>query len=360
MSRIVIVTCVVAVLVAGAVVPASAQLFATTYVLKCTDESGTVHGVLVEEHVDAALGGGFWYKYTVFNNRFLDPSDWGVDVMGLGSAIVEFGFSEGLGGGPITVAGAGPNPDWSVAGEASSPPQPVWSTDIPSSGIPDPATQNNFTYTSFGEPHMLYSAFVTAVGGDGEIGTSDDVTATGQISGPTGEDFVTFTYTPGGWGAKPRGENPGTVLHNNFDSVYPVPPFPAPPNGPLVIGGDYTITFTEAQAITDFLPSGGKPGVLEQDYTDPDKKTEPGEFASQVLALQLNVDFSNAGVLPDHLADWHLDSGPLMNNTVAEVLASANIVLGGGQPSQDELDALGLTVSGLNDVLAYINEKFVP
>jgi len=353
MSRIVIVTCVVAVLVAGAVVPASAQLFATTYVLKCTDESGTVHGVLVEEHVGTALGGGFWYKYTVFNNRFLDPSDWGVDVMGLGSAIVEFGFSEGLGGGPITVAGAGPNADWSVAGEASSPPQPVWSTDIPSSGIPDPATQNNFTYTSFGEPHMLYNAFVTAVGDDGVIGTSDDVTATGQISGPTGEDFVTFTYTPGGWGAKPRGNNPGTVLHNNFDSIYP---------SGLVIGNpaEYTMTFTEAQAITDFLPSGGKPGVLAQDYTDPDKKTKAGEFASQVLALQLNVDFSNAGVLPDDLANWHLDSGPLMNNTVAAVLASANIVLGGGQPSEDELTALGLTVSELNDVLAYINEKFVP
>jgi len=347
-------------LVLGAGVPVWAAQTGE-YVLKWQDPSSdTVVGIKVKEFVDPLAAGGWRYMYWVETNGSIPPPGSGATQMGFGSdsVIVTFGFSEPLDGGPITIIGRGPAGSWSVTGDTGSTPTPVWDTsaDI-SKGIWYDAASSNFLYSSAGAPHSLYDAFVTVLVDTDSDGTPEtERTATGQISGPKREDFVTFTYTPGGWGAKPRGENPGTVLHNNFDSVYPVPPFPAPPNGPLVIGGDYTITFTGAQAITDYLPAGGPPKVLTKNHTDPTKKTEAGEFASQVLALQLNVDFSNAGILPNGLANWVLDSGPLAGKTVAEVLALANTVLGGDTSA---LPA-GLSVPGLSDVVTYINEKFVP
>ncbi len=158
-------------------------------------------------------------------------------------------------------------------------------------------------------------------------------------------DYV--TYTQGGWGASPSGNNPGTLLKNNFSKVYP---------GGRVVDTwrQPQLTFT-AEALhgdhESFPLQGGTPGVLGASATNP-TSSAAGEFAGQVLALQLSVDFSNKGITPGGLANLKLNSGALSGQTIAQVLALANSVIGGGSlPS-------GLTLSGLNDIVNTINNNF--
>lgn len=161
------------------------------------------------------------------------------------------------------------------------------------------------------------------------------------------------TFTQGGWGSEPEGKNPGSLLHANFGNVYP--------NG-LYIGGNFKLTFTTAQAITNFLPQGGKSSTLAGNAQNP-TTSAAGVFAGQVLALKLNVDFSNAGVTSPGLGSQNIISSPkdglpnpgaLAGYTVAEVLAIANSVLGGN------LGALpgGMKISQLNDIVDAINNNY--
>ncbi len=152
------------------------------------------------------------------------------------------------------------------------------------------------------------------------------------------------TVTQGGWGAPPHGGNPGMLLQTYFNSVYP--------NG-VKIGGNNTLTFTSAGAVRGFLPQGGTPGVLNASATNP-TSSSAGVFAGQVLALQLNVDFSSIGVTTMGLGGVKLTSGPLSGYTVAQVLALANQVIGGNTAA---LPA-GMGVSDLNNVVDGINNMF--
>src|SRR5687767_12583900 len=70
------------------------------------------------------------------------------------------------------------------------------------------------------------------------------------------------TQTPGGWGATPRGNNPGSYLHANFGDAFP---------GGLTIGCETgrTITVTSAQAVTNLLPTGGKAAKLGSSSVNP-------------------------------------------------------------------------------------------
>jgi len=98
------------------------------------------------------------------------------------------------------------------------------------------------------------------------------------------------TQTPGGWGAPAAGNNAGTLRDTYFDDVFP--------NG-LTVGcaAGYSITLTSAQAVEDFLPSGGKPRVLDQDYVDPGKKDLKNTLASHVVALKISSEMDH--YLPD-------------------------------------------------------------
>ena len=151
------------------------------------------------------------------------------------------------------------------------------------------------------------------------------------------------TVTQGGWGAPPHGNNPGAILLANFASVYP---------SGVTIGGTFTLKFTSASAIQSFLPAKGGPGQLTASFTNTTNSFIAGEFAGQVLALQLNVDFSAKGIFHTGLGALVLTSGPLAGKTVNQVLALANAVLGGAAPPA------GLTLSQLNDVVTGINEMF--
>jgi hypothetical protein len=157
------------------------------------------------------------------------------------------------------------------------------------------------------------------------------------------------TQTPGGWGAPPHGGNPGAFLHSNFGLVFP---------GGVSIGdgdcsGD-TMSFTSAQAITDFLPSSGTPGPLGDDFVDPDT-ADGNELASQVLALTLSVGFDLAipefGENSENLANLVVTSGDCAGMTVQEVLDEANNILAGCASS--------LSASQINDCVSAINENYV-
>ena len=112
--------------------------------------------------------------------------------------------------------------------------------------------------------------------------------------------------------------------------------------------------FTKASAIQAYAPDGGTPGVLKANLTNP-TTTPAGVFGTQVLALRLNVDFSNAGVLKPGLANLKITPGhPLAGMTVLQVLTIANQVLGG---DLTKLPA-GMSVSGLNAVVDALNNNF--
>lgn len=140
---------------------------------------------------------------------------------------------------------------------------------------------------------------------------------------PPGDCGQLRTQTPGGWGAEPNGNNPGTYLHANFDDVW----------ANLVVGcaGGYRITLTNAQAITNLLPTGGKAGVLTANATDPAemKNVLVGHLVALTLSLGFDMndpDFGEAGI---HLGDMLIGSGPFEDMTVNQFMVIANNVLGG-------------------------------
>lgn len=156
------------------------------------------------------------------------------------------------------------------------------------------------------------------------------------------------TQTPGGWGAKPAGNNPGTYLHANFAQAFP--------NG-LTIGYApmHTVTFTSAQAITNYLPGGGTPAKLTMDHTNPATTDLKNSLVSHMLALTLSVvfddkyaNFAPSGVV---LGDMIIESGAFAGWTVRAFWAEANIVLGGGTSMY--------TVQQVHSTASAINENYV-
>jgi hypothetical protein len=155
------------------------------------------------------------------------------------------------------------------------------------------------------------------------------------------------TQTPGGWGAKAAGNNPGAYRDAHFDQAFP---------GGLTIGDPdhYTIELTSAYAIEKLLPSGGKPDALTSSYTDPVELKNV--LVSHIVALELSVGFDksdeNFGKADGHLGNLFIKNGHGFDGmTIADVLAAANIVLGGGSSSYSP--------SQMVEILTKINEYFV-
>ena len=154
-------------------------------------------------------------------------------------------------------------------------------------------------------------------------GQGEQPPTTGGGDLPEPGDFR--TQTPGGWGAPAAGNNPGAYRDANFDGAFP--------DG-LTVGcqGGHLAHFDSAKAIENFLPAGGKPGVLDKDYSDP-TKTSAGVLAGHVVALTLAVGFDayDAGFGGSALALKHLvaTSGDCDGMTVDQILKTANNILGG-------------------------------
>ncbi|MCX8056085.1 MAG: SpaA isopeptide-forming pilin-related protein [Ignavibacteria bacterium] len=138
-------------------------------------------------------------------------------------------------------------------------------------------------------------------------------------------------------------DNPGTIRDLYFAEVFP--------NG-LEVGGIYKLKLTSASAVENFLPQGGSPKALDKNYINP-TSTKAGVFAGQVVALKMNVAFSDAGKIGSgsvKLGELIVNAGPLAGKTVYEVLDIANTALGGGTTPY--------SISQLNEVVSAINENF--
>ncbi|MEO6528816.1 MAG: hypothetical protein ABIP93_19520, partial [Gemmatimonadaceae bacterium] len=123
----------------------------------------------------------------------------------------------------------------------------------------------------------------------------------------------------------------------------------------LVGAAGNSAIFNTPEAILDFLPMSGTPGSLDRDLQDPNSSTSAGIFGGHVLALQLDVDFADAGRLPGTMAlrfgDVRgcalADTSALSGLTVRELLAALNQALGGG-PAAYAYEQLGNLVRDLS------------
>lgn len=149
------------------------------------------------------------------------------------------------------------------------------------------------------------------------------------------------TYTQGGWGS-PSTSVPGMLRDLYFSTVFPTG---------LVVGSIYTLQLTSADAVKNFLPQGGIPGALNQNYVDP-LTTSAGVLAGQVVALKLNVMFNQDGYLgsnPFPLGDLVITTGPFIGWTVNNFLAFAEQVLGGGPLNGYTYDDINYTATAINE-----------
>jgi hypothetical protein len=130
------------------------------------------------------------------------------------------------------------------------------------------------------------------------------------------------TYSQATWGDSSSAA--GATLISTFNSFYP---------GDLVVGGTKQLRFTDSSTVFSYLPATGSPGALTNSIVDP-ITTSAGDFGGEVTALKLNIEhssqFGNAVPLAS-LTICALATLPTMNGqTVAQFLAVANHILGGG------------------------------
>ena len=160
------------------------------------------------------------------------------------------------------------------------------------------------------------------------------------------------TYSQNNWD-DPSSEG-GLLLIANFFNLYG--------GSSLNIGDASTISFTSSTSVFDFLPTAGTPGALNGSATNP-LSSDAGSFAGQVLALQLNKDFSDAGYIQGtqqlifgDLIIHDFTSVPAVNGmSVRQFLAIANTILGGGAA------AFGpTTASAVASLLNYAFENGTP
>jgi hypothetical protein len=146
------------------------------------------------------------------------------------------------------------------------------------------------------------------------------------------------TYSLGEWGDATTAA--GALLVNSFTTVYAA-------TGSLLAGRtpSYYMTFDPAQAIFDYLPASGTPGPLDANLVNPTSSSS-GSFGGEMVALTLNIDFSDHDLMPGtaglHFGDLVICSwDPLFDGrTVRAMLGVANIDLGGAPFSLVEFNGL--------------------
>jgi hypothetical protein len=175
-------------------------------------------------------------------------------------------------------------------------------------------------------------------------GTQPEVEVTGSCDSGGFEPGDFCSYTQGGWSSPPSGGNPGSILADNFDGIY----------ADLIVGTGFAMTFESAPDVEAYLPAGGTSGALTANVTNP-TSTSAGVFGGQVTALRLNVDFNDAGIIDGFLGSisglfLQGTGGSLDGQTVAAILAAAELALGGGAlPTGYDLSSLNNLVDELNN-----------
>src|SRR5712691_9790 len=140
------------------------------------------------------------------------------------------------------------------------------------------------------------------------------------------------TYTQASWGGDPGIDSGAALLDASFDTVYGA-------TFGVTVGSfsRFTMSFTDAGSVRAYMPSVGPFAPLNGTVLNP-ISTSSGAFGGNVLALQFNVDFSDAGFLPGasgipfgNLILENFTTMPALNGlTVRQFLADENTCLGGG------------------------------
>jgi hypothetical protein len=162
------------------------------------------------------------------------------------------------------------------------------------------------------------------------------------------------SYTQASWGddlsGVPQGQAALLLVHK-YDTVY------ASSFGIVTVGSTsgFTMRFSDASSVLAYMPTIGPFGPLNGNVLDP-ITTASGGFGGEVMGLELNVDFTDAGVLTGvsgiHFGDLILanltGSLSVLNGlTVRQILGDVNTLLGGGSSIITIAD-LGSTVGDLN------------
>lgn len=174
---------------------------------------------------------------------------------------------------------------------------------------------------------------VTGTGGGG--GCTDGAPGCGWNAG----DLTTYSQVTWPTDTTARG-----IAINNFNTVY------APTFGVMEVGipgaAGFSMRFDSGTATLLYVPASGTPAALTADLLDPTTSAS-GVFGGDVVALELNVDFSGytagtSGLLFGSLTVCGLATTALDGLTVSQVLADANVALGGGSTAASiaDLDAL--------------------
>ena len=180
------------------------------------------------------------------------------------------------------------------------------------------------------------------------LGDQPSVEVTGTCEPPADIEAGDFcSYTQGGWGAKPQGGNPGSILAGDFSTVYPTG---------LQVGDTFTMSFAAASNVAAYLPGSGPAGALTANLVNP-TSSPSGVFGGQVTALRINVDFNDAGIIWGYaltsIGDLVLQNTgtSLDSHTVAYALAAAEQALGSGSlpPGFTSIAELNVLVDHLNN-----------
>ena len=181
------------------------------------------------------------------------------------------------------------------------------------------------------------------------VGDQPSVTISGTCGAFTGWESGDYcSVGQGGWGADAHGNNPGAMRDAHFSEIYG--------GSGVMVGpgsGSTWLILTTSSAVNSYLPAGGTPGQLDQDYTNP-TDTPAGVFGGQVLSLRLNVDFNSAGHLGDFVNFGTVilhDTGTALDGlSIGSILYTAESVLGGGDlPNGIDLDLLNHYVDAINN-----------
>lgn len=172
-----------------------------------------------------------------------------------------------------------------------------------------------------------------------------------------------YSWDPNAWGADPGDGLPASLLvAASFFSVEPhgfEVGYAAP--------GGFVIDFSSGDALLTFLPPVGAAQALNASLTDP-TSTVAGVFAGEVVALRLNIDYSDAGIVTSSIFGGTVAHPPgiafgdliytgftgslagINSLTVRQVAAIANVLLGGGiEP---------FSIADIEELLAGTNESF--
>jgi hypothetical protein len=162
-----------------------------------------------------------------------------------------------------------------------------------------------------------------------------------------------LSFTQGDWGGASAAAT--GLLSSDYDAVY------GGASDIVAVGlpsPGFSMGFNAPTAVIAYLPAAGTIGPLTANLLNPTSSAS-GSFGGDVLALQLNVDFSDAGFLHGaasiKLGDLSLcgfGALPALNGmTVRQFLATVNTLLGGGTATY--------SIAQLDPVAGAINAAFL-